>query len=45
MEIFIDGVDFFNLDAMKYYSFAKTFKGNKKAKAKELVFSEYYYGS
>lgn len=44
MEIFINDVDFFNLEAMKYYSFAKTYSGNKALKAKELVNSGLYYG-
>lgn len=45
MEILIDGFDFWNMDAQKYYSFTSAFKGDKKAKAKELCLSERYWGS
>lgn len=45
MEIIIDGFDFWGMTPMKYYSFTSSFKGDKKAKAKELVMSEKYLGS
>lgn len=45
MEILIDGFDFWNMDAQKYYSFTSSYKGDKKAKAKELCLSEKYWGS
>lgn len=45
MEILIDGFDFWNMKPMKYYSFSSSFKGDKKAKAKELIMSEKYLGS
>lgn len=45
MEILINGFDFWNMAAQKYYSFTSAFKGDKKAKAKELCLSEKYYGS
>lgn len=43
--IIIDGIDFANLDAMSYYSFTSAFKGDKRAKAKELACSHNYLGS
>lgn len=43
--IIIDNIDFWNLDAMNYYSFTSAFKGNKTAKAKELACSHNYLGS
>lgn len=43
--IIIDNFDYTNMEAMKYYSFSKTFKDDKKAKAKELVFSNRYMGA
>lgn len=45
MEIIIDGFDFWNMTPQKYYSFTAAFKGDKKAKAKELVMSNRYIGS
>lgn len=45
MEIIIDGFDFWNFTPQKYYSFTSAFKGDKKAKAKELVMSDKYFGS
>lgn len=45
MEILIDGFDFWNMNPQKYYSFTSAFKGDKKAKAKELVMSGKYLGS
>ena len=34
-----------SMEAMKYYSFTAAYKGNKQAKARELVMSEKYIGS
>lgn len=45
MEIMINDFDFWNMDAQKYYSFTSAFKGDKKAKAKELCESGRYLGS
>lgn len=45
MEIIINGFDFWNMIPQKYYSFTSSFKGDKKAKAKELVMSNKYFGS
>lgn len=45
MEILIDGFDFWNMTPQKYYAFTAAFKGDKKAKAKELVMSDRYWGS
>lgn len=45
MQVIIDNFDFWNMEAMKYYSFTKAFKGNKISTAKELVMSEKYMGS
>lgn len=45
MEIIIDGFDFWGMAAQKYYSFTSSFKGDKKTKAKELIFSDRYWGA
>lgn len=45
MEVIIDNYDFWNMKAMKYYSFTSSFKGNRTAKAKELATSHNYLGS
>ena len=45
MEIIIDGFDFWNMTPQKYYAFTAAFKGDKKAKAKELVMSNRYLGA
>ncbi len=45
MEIIIDGFDFWNMAPQKYYAFTAAFKGDKKAKAKELVMSNRYLGA
>lgn len=44
-EIIIDNFRFDNMEAQNYYSFSKAFKGDKKAKAKELCLSNRYMGS
>lgn len=45
MEIIIDGFDFWGMTPQKYYAFTAAFKGDKKAKAKELVMSNRYWGA
>ena len=45
MEILINGFDFWNMEAMHYYSFTSSYSGDKKAKAMELCLSERYWGS
>lgn len=45
MSMIIDNVDFENLDAEKYWSFAKTYKGNKKEETKNMVLSHEYIGA
>ena len=45
MSVIIDGFDFWNMAPQKYYAFTAAFKGDKKAKAKELVMSNKYIGS
>ena len=42
---FIDGVDFVNLPAEKYWSFPKSYKGDKKEETKYMVKSGNYIGS
>lgn len=45
MEIIIDNFDFYNMEAMSYYSFSSSFKGDKSEKAKELCLSNRYLGA
>lgn len=45
MEILIDNFNFWEMSAQKYYSFTSSFKGDKKAKAKELIMSGKYLGA
>ena len=42
---YIDGIDFSELPAEKYWSFPKTYKGNKKEETKYMITSGDYYGS
>lgn len=42
---YIDGIDFSELPAEKYWSFPKTYKGNKKEETKHMVKSGNYIGS
>jgi|GEM_PF-1429881 len=44
-DIIIDGFNFTTMAAQKYYSFTSSFKGDKKTKAKELIFSDRYLGA
>lgn len=45
MEIIIDNFDFWNCEAMRYFSYPKNYKENRKIKAKELCYSDRYIGS
>lgn len=42
---YIDNVNFHELEAEKYWSFPKTYKGNKKEETKYMITSGDYYGS
>lgn len=42
---YIDNIDFVNLPAEKYWSFSKTYKGNKKEEIKYMITSGNYIGS
>lgn len=42
---YIDGVNFSELPAEKYWSFPKTYKGNRKEETKYMITSGDYYGS
>ena len=42
---YIDGVNFHELPAEKYWSFPKTYKGNRKEETKYMITSGDYYGS
>lgn len=42
---YIDNIDFINLPAEKYWSFSKTYKGNKKEEIKYMITSGNYIGS
>ena len=42
---YIDGVNFHELEAEKYWSFPKTYKGNRKEETKYMITSGDYYGS
>ena len=41
---YIDNIDFVNLPAEKYWSFSKTYKGNKKEEIKYMITSGNYIG-
>ena len=45
MSMLIDGIDFQNLDAEKYWSFPKSFKGDPKEEARNMIFSGEYIGA
>ena len=45
MSMLIDGIDFQNLDAEKYWSFPKSFKGNPKEETRNMIFSGNYLGA
>lgn len=42
---YIDGIDFHNLDAEKYWTFAKSYKGNSKEETEYMIKSGNYVGS
>lgn len=42
---FIDGFDFKNCECERYWSFPKSYKGDKKEATKEMIFSDMFYGS
>lgn len=41
----IDGIDFHNLEAQKYWSFAKSYKGDPKQETQNMIFSGDYIGA
>ena len=41
----INGINFHNLEAQKYWSFAKSYKGDPKIEAQNMIFSGEYLGS
>lgn len=45
MEFIIDGMDFGELPAEKYWSFAKSFKGDPKVETRNMIFSGDYLGA
>ena len=45
MNNFIDGVDFYNLEVQKYWSFPKSYKGDPKTETKNMIFSGDYVGA
>ena len=45
MSMVIDGIDFQNLEAEKYWSFAKSFKGDPKEETRNMIFSGNYLGA
>lgn len=45
MSMMIDGIDFQELEAEKYWSFAKSFKGDPKEETRNMIFSGNYLGA
>lgn len=45
MSMLIDGIDFQNVEAEKYWSFAKSFKGDPKEETRNMIFSGNYLGA
>lgn len=45
MSMMIDGIDFQALEAEKYWSFPKSFKGNPKEETRNMIFSGNYAGA
>ena len=45
MPMMIDGIDFQNLEAEKYWSFPKSFKGDPKEETRNMIFSGNYLGA
>ena len=42
---YVDGIDFRNMEAMKYWSFPKNYAHDKNQEIKNLIFSGDYYGA
>ena len=40
----IDGIDFHALEPQRYWSFAKSYKGNAKEETRSMIFSGEYIG-
>jgi len=45
MKNYINGIDFVNMEAMKYWSFPKSYKKDKHKEIKNLIFSGDYWGA
>lgn len=45
MSMLIDGIDFQNVEAEKYWSFPKSFKGDPKEETRNMIFSGNYAGA
>ena len=45
MKNFIDNIDFYNLEAQKYWSFPKNYKKDSKLETKNMIFSGDYIGA
>ena len=45
MSMLIEGIDFQNLEAEKYWSFPKSFKGDPKEETRNMIFSGNYLGA
>lgn len=45
MSMMIDGIDFQNVEAEKYWSFPKSFKGDPKEETRNMIFSGNYLGA
>lgn len=42
---YIDGIDFHNIEAEKYWSFPKSYKGNRQSETKNMITSGDYWGA
>lgn len=42
---YIDGIDFHNLESERFWSFPKSYKGNRQEETKQMILSENFYGS
>ena len=42
---YVNGIDWVNCEAMKYWSFPKTYKKDSKAETKNLIFGGRYWGA
>ena len=45
MSNLIDGINFFELESEKYWSFPKSYKKDSKAETKQMIFSGNYIGA